>query len=284
MTKRALLALLCAMMAALPALSQQGPFSVQAVVDWKGGTEGVSVSRALDPTIPALPRAEADAEASIDTAFIGLFLDAVFPIVVESSHTVGNLLGSDPLYFSWIEELGRRTMKNGLSLSPDFTRVVATYAFPLFSDHGIATFLYPRQDMPIRRRLGYVSTRAFSGIVIYAMDKLPAVGLNQEQYLAPALFPRIFDEEMNLVLDRSMCRPAALSKWGMVGYADSLDENEYLARIGQHPLRIAARGVFGAHPTDIVISTDAARQILSLPDNIELLKEGKIIVIYQSLK
>ena len=81
-----------------------------------------------------------------------------------------------------------------------------------------------------------------------------------------------------------MCSPAALAKWGMVGYADTIDEDAILKRTGQHPLRISARAVFGDHPCDIVIPTDAARRLLSVVQNMELLKECRIIVIYRSLK
>ncbi len=132
--------------------------------------------------------------------------------------------------------------------------------------------------------MGYVATREFSGVVIYAAEPLPSVGLSKDMSAAPALFPRIFDEDMNLVLDRTMCRPEALAEWGMVGYTDTIDENEILVRTGQHPLRIAARAVFGIYSTDLVISNEAANRILTLAANIELLKDGKILVIYGALR
>ena len=52
---------------------------------------------------------------------------------------------------------------------------------------------------------------------------------------------------------------------------------------GVLPLRLAARAVFGDKATDIVISTDAVRQILALPENISLLQQGRIVIVYNSL-
>ncbi len=285
MKKAPLFVLLGAFLFRAPAaFSEDKGFSVQADVRWAEGTCAVAVSRDLDPAIQALPRAKSDAEAAIDAAFSGLLFRALSPIVVDSSRTVGDLLKGDPAYFSWMLDLARGAMKDELVLSQDFTKVTARYNFPLMGDRGIATPLLTSRDAPIRKRLGYVSSRVFSGLVIYAGDKVPAVGLAGEQAPAPALFPRLFDEEMSLVLDKSMCRPAALAERGMVGYAESIDEEAILKRAGQHPLRIAARAVFGANRCDIVIPTEAARRILSVAENIEILKEGRILVIYQSLK
>jgi hypothetical protein len=88
---------------------------------------------------------------------------------------------------------------------------------------------------------------------------------------------------MNLVLEKGMCSPQALARWGMVGYAQALDDPVVSLRAGVLPLRLAARAVFGDKATDIVISTDAVRQILALPENISLLQQGRIVIVYNSL-
>ena len=100
----------------------------------------------------------------------------------------------------------------------------------------------------------------------------------------PAVFPRLWDEEMNLVLDRSMCHPDALARWGMVGYAQSLDDDVVTLRAGLSPLRLAARGVFGDKATDLMLPIQGVRQLLTLPENIAMLQEGRIVIVYDSLK
>jgi hypothetical protein len=69
----------------------------------------------------------------------------------------------------------------------------------------------------------------------------------------------------------------------MVGYAQSLDDAVVTLRAGPLPLRLAARGVFGDKATDIVLPTQGARQLLTLPENIALLQEGRIVIVYDSL-
>jgi hypothetical protein len=284
MKKRVLLVLLGALLAASIVCGQQQGFSVKTLVDWKGGTLQVTVTRALSSSMPALPRAEADAEAAIDAAFTELFMDAVSPLVVDSSRTVSQLLSGNPEYFDWMHDCARGVVKDELFLSPDLTSATAHYVFSLFGDHGIATPLYPKRSIAPPERLGYVPSRAFSGLVIYAKDMLPSIGESQERFAVPALFPRLFDEEMNLVFDKDMCLPSALAKWGMVGYTDEIDEDTIVRRTGRHPLRIVARAVFGINKTDLVIASQTVRQLLTVSENIDIFREGRILVIYQSLK
>jgi hypothetical protein len=66
----------------------------------------------------------------------------------------------------------------------------------------------------------------------------------------------------------------------MVGYARSLDDNSVVLRAGVLPLRLVARAVFGTRRTDVVISMDGARQLLALQDNIDLLREGHVVILY----
>ena len=80
-----------------------------------------------------------------------------------------------------------------------------------------------------------------------------------------------------------MCDPEALKRWGGVAaYEYSADEATLKAneeRVGVLPLRTMARGVFGRNATDILLSADAARQLLSREQNRALLREGRILII-----
>ena len=277
--------LLSAAAAGAQAQGSEAPgFTVASGVGWKAGTFQLGVTHPLQQTLLALPRAEAESEAAIDAASSGLFMDAVFPLVIDSSHTVSDAVAQDPAYFSWLQNLMRDTLKDQLYLNSDFTEQTAHYTFPLFGAHGIATPFYPKIVLPPPSRLGYVPSRAFTGLVIYARDKLPSVGESKELYAAPALFPRLFDEEMNVIFDKSMCLSSAMERSGMVGYDDSIDENAIVKRAGARPLYVTARAVFGIYHTDLVISSLSARQLLSVPENLDILRQGKVIIIYQSLK
>lgn len=58
-----------------------------------------------------------------------------------------------------------------------------------------------------------------------------------------------------------------------------MDESAYRDRIGANPLRVIARGVFGQNRTDPIISLSDSAQILSRPENLKLLQEGRIVII-----
>ena len=127
--------------------------------------------------------------------------------------------------------------------------------------------------------MDFIPSADFSGIVIYVDNQLPMYGKQSNGAFSPSLFPRIFDEELNLVVGPLMVDPETIRKAGTVGYqtlSDSLD----LARIGQNPLRLKARGIFGTNNTDLIISTREADKILSRQNNLDLITQGKILIIY----
>jgi hypothetical protein len=257
--------------------------NVRARIDWSAAMLTIDVTKQLDPTVAALPRAKGDAETDIESRLGEFVTAALSTVVVDSSHTYGDLLGNDPALFSHASALAEQAQQREISLSDDLTHLIAKYSLPLFGPQGAASPFYPLRSEPVKRRLGWVPTRPFTGLLIYAKGMLPAGGTNGAAQARPALFPRIFDESMTLVMEKGMCSPEALAKWGMVGYAVRLDDEVVIVRAGELPLRLVARGVFGDNSTDLVIPTEGARQLLTLPENRKLLQDGKIVIVYDSL-
>jgi len=291
MKKEALALAACLALASLPVVAAgvavdtgQPGFTLESAVDWAAGNVGVEITRTLDTATPSVERAKGDAETDIESRVSDFMLRAVASLTIDSSHSFGDLLGADPSLFARVNDLLLDAPRDQLFLSPDFSALVAHYTLPLFGPQGIVSPLFPTRENPLRRRLGYVPTRRFTGLLVYAKGMLPEMGTTRMSAAHPAVFPRLWDEEMSLVLDRSMCHPAALSRWGMVGYAQSLDDDVVALRAGALPLRLAARGVFGEKATDLILPMQGVRQLLTLPENIALLQEGRIVVVYDSLK
>jgi hypothetical protein len=253
-------------------------------VDWAAGRVVMEVRRALDLSTPSLVKAKADAETEMDQRMPEILSRALGPLTVDSSHALSDYFSSDPAMAAKLNDAALRAQRTDLFLSQDFSTLVARYVIPFFGEQGIAAPFFPSQATPVRRRLGDVATRPYTGLLIFAQGKLAAAGSSREAQARPALFPRIWDEQMNLVLDRSMCTPASLARWGMVGYSQSVDDPAADLRVGAVPLRLAARGVFGDKDTDIVISTEGARQLLAIPQNIALLQQGRIVIVYDKLE
>ena len=256
---------------------------VTRTLDWAAGRVVMEVRRALDPSTPSLVKAKADAETDLDQRIPGILSQAAGPVTVDSSHLLSDYFSSDPGLAAKLSDAALHARRTDLFLSQDFTTLVARYVIPFFGEQGIAAPFFPSQATPVRRRLGDVATRPYTGLLIFAQGVLPAAGSTRMAQVRPALFPRIWDEQMSLVLDRSMCTPESLARWGMVGYSQSVDDPAADLRVGAVPLRLAARGVFGDKDTDIVISMDGARQLLAIPQNIALLQQGRIVIVYDKL-
>jgi len=275
--------------AAVPVIAQDSTATDQGLaitrrVDWAAARIVMEVSRALDPSTPSLVRAKSDAETDLEQRLPGALSRALGPLIVDSSHTLSDYFESDPEMYARLNDIALHAQRTDLFLTEDFTSLVARYAIPFFGEQGIGSPLYPSKATLIRRRLGDVTTRAYTGLLIFARGMLPSAGTSRMVTARPALFPRIWDEQMNLLLDKGMCAPESLARWGMVGYSQAVDDPAADLRVGNVPLRLAARGVFGDNDTDIVISMDGARQLLALPENIALLQTGRIVIVYDSLE
>ena len=87
---------------------------------------------------------------------------------------------------------------------------------------------------------------------------------------------------MEIVYERNMAQSLEVKTNGVAGYDWSDDESRYSQRVGADPLRISAKQIFGHNRTDLVISDDDALRIFSVPQNAELLKNGKIVLLLKT--
>jgi hypothetical protein len=163
-------------------------------------------------------------------------------------------------------------------LDRSLSQYVVHHIVRLFPDLA-SLFLSHQEGYEPPRVLEWVPTIRFTGLVIYAKGEYPVHGEGRMDRLQPALFPRLYDERTNLILEKEMMEPAAVLAHGLLAYTDGLDESPFRRRIGANPLRTVAAGLFGDYRTDILIPSDAARKLLVLPENRRILTEGRILVI-----
>lgn len=124
-----------------------------------------------------------------------------------------------------------------------------------------------------------VPSRAYSGIIIDARGKYPVHGEYVKSSVSACFFPKIWDENMNVIFEKSMENPDVIKNDGFVSYDYSDNPERYINRIGSDPLYIKAIQVFGRNRTDPVIKRSDALKILTVPQNVELLKEGKVVIL-----
>lgn len=124
-----------------------------------------------------------------------------------------------------------------------------------------------------------VPSRPYTGIIIDARGKLTVHGEYVKDNTYPCFFPKIWDENMNTIYERSMVLPEVISEQGLVSFDYTDDPKRYISRVGNDPLYIKANEVFGRNRTDPVIKRSDALKILTVPENVELLRQGKIVIL-----
>ncbi len=131
------------------------------------------------------------------------------------------------------------------------------------------------QDLPIDR----IASRPYTGIIIDARGVLPIQGEFTNSSVSPCLFPRIWDENMTLVYERNMVEPETAKTSGIVEYMTATGPRGSTERAGKDPLWIMAKKVYGVNRCDPVISYDDYLRIATVPQNRELLKNGKVVIL-----
>lgn len=124
-----------------------------------------------------------------------------------------------------------------------------------------------------------VSTRPFSGIIIDARGKLPVHGEYVKDNVYACFFPQIWDDKMDIIYEKNAVTPDIIKNSGLVAYNYTDNISDYEDRVGIDPLYIRAVEVYGRNRTDPVIKHGDALKILAQPENVELLKSGKVVVL-----
>ena len=263
---------------ALWRLNSQSALTVVSSFDWQTGTLALRLRSSVDLDAANAPGRLFEAQRRIEREFPQLLFTGVLPLAIDSTRIVEDAITATPQLAARIAELSDRAGRGVAIPSPTLDAVDVEYRVPLFPD-VVELFVTHRTPFRLERLVEWVPSRPFSGIVIYAVDPLPLRGTDKQVLLRPALLPEIFDTDFRPVLRQDMVDPAAIARWGVVAYTEDTDSDLWRDRVGSDPIFVMARQVFGIEPTDIVISPDDANRLLSLPENRELLRQGRILII-----
>jgi hypothetical protein len=241
-----------------------------------------------------LPSGRMRAEEALLSSYLDTARPFILSIRLDSSDALGDLVASGEIPVSIIDALAMQAAHKPSAYSHDFGSIRSSYTIDM-KDSG--AWLLRRMRTVLRqtaivqpaqppRLIDPTPVAAYTGIIIIADGELPVHGQKRSAELVPCLFPKIWDTEMNLIYDKSM--PELDTDFSMVHYAavDSIFQSspsglstELRQAVGDRPLRIIARGLFGIAPTDPVIDRTDALAILSSDTNRQLLGEGRIVFI-----
>ncbi|MDR1566060.1 MAG: polymerase [Treponema sp.] len=285
---------------AFPVWAQQGTgpdgagtfkIDVSGSIDWETGEINTANSLNMASAGIRLPAGRIQGEEVLRGEYPRLLRPYILSLQADSSATVEDLLQKREVSLQELDGVIMETRKIPPSLSADLAQITGRYALGLGRISAALTRHSRAGDPP--RPLIPAPAAEYTGIIIIADTELPIQGRGILSLVQPCLFPKIWDTEMNLIYDKNMTDPGILrsGERTMVRYAapesifraapSGIDES-LLPLAGAKPLRILARRVFGAIPTDPIIDKDDAMAIISTESNRRLLREGRVVFILNS--
>ena len=249
----------------------------QTVQNWETAQVDSKITIDLNKSGLYLPTDRNAAIRLIQQNRSSLLKNAYLSILVDSSHRIGNYLAEEKISFTDINTV----INNGKSTAPILSQELQTAIIYHQNPLQELANLFVKHNAPYTPSFFPFGTasKVYTGILIDARGQLPVHGEYSSEQLNPCLFPKIWNKNMNLIYEKNIVDPDQAKKHSIVLYTGTLDESEYRDRIGTDPLRIIARGVFGDNRTDPIISNEDAERILAKKENIELLRQGKIVIV-----
>jgi hypothetical protein len=261
----------------------QANIGISGSVEWDKLELNAVVSLDMASAGLKLPNGRMQSEAMIASEYIRLIRPGILNIQVDSSSNIADLVKRGEWDSSDIENIALQVRSVPPALSPDFSSLLASYTLDI--DQIRAALIRHRRPAEMPMTLNPVSAPAYTGIIIIAAETLPIHGTKSAALIQPCLFPKIWDSEMKLIFERNMSNPNAKA---MARYFTAQEifttgpsglSSEMISVVGDRPLRIFARGVFGINPTDPIINSEDALQIISREENRNLLREGRVAII-----
>jgi hypothetical protein len=262
---------------------------VTGALDWEKMRIDVEMNIDLVSAEIRLPSGRTLAEETLFSHYFDRARPFILSIRLDSSSVIGDLVASGEIDPSMIDALARQSAFKTPAYSIDFSSISSSFTIDLKSVG--AHLVRHKRSAGMPRLLNPAPAADYTGIVIIAEEELPVHGKKIRAGLTPCLFPKIWDTEMNLIYDKSMTEPEWDADFSMVHYtgADSIFQNnpsgisgELQRIVGDKPLRVIARGVFGINPTDPIIDRADAVTILSSETNRRLLAKGRVAFIVPS--
>jgi hypothetical protein len=259
---------------------------VTGTLDWERMRIDAEVSVVLGATGIRLPSGRTQAEEMLSSYYFDKVSGIINSIRLDSSTIIGDLLASGEISDSMIEMLALQAKRQFPKYSLDFETISSAYTIDL-KDIGAALSRYG-QNVRTPHIISPPGAADYSGIIIIAQNELPIHGRKTTAKLVPCLFPKIWDTDMNLIHDYSSNNGAIFSAAVYTSedhiFEDSPSglDKDLQKVVGDKPLRVIARGVFGINPTDAVIDRADALVILSSEVNKRMLHDGRIAFIVQA--
>lgn len=249
----------------------------QSTVDWTKPSFFSTAELEISKNNIILPSGRGAANTILDSKIPLLIKDPLLSLAVDSSKRIGDMVLQDNLSLEEITNIIQDGKKTAPVYSTEKDSIIINHTIKLNDiSSRLVKHSYPyKPNSPIEK----TASRVYTGIIIDARGVLPVQGEFVTSTGNPCLFPKVWNEEMELIYEKNIEDSKTAKEAGIVTYHWSSDENLYRDRIGNDPLRITAKKIFGINRTDPVISKKDALKILSVEENRELLRQGRVIIL-----
>lgn len=198
-------------------------------------------------------------------------------MIIDSKHRLSDFWGIPP-FINPLNTISPMLEMKEAIFSQDFKHYKINYTLKLYpSLINLWLTNYKQKELP--KTLKSFPNRDYSGLIIYAKGLLPLHGLTEKGHLEPAIFPKIYDENLNLILSKDNVSSDFLKKWGVVQYEEKIKEFYNNERIGREAYAALALSLFGSNKTDVIIPNKAVEIFLSTQHNRRMLQEGRIMIV-----
>ena len=259
------------------ALDLNSALESKSSVDWTKNDFYSSISLDVRKQNLNSPASKNAAEALIKLKMPSLVKDPLLTLFVDNSNYLGDIVSGGSINLEQITEI----IENGKRNSPVFSADAKTLNTTNIIKITNLSAILVRHQYPYTAQepLDSVPSRAYTGIIIDARGTVPVHGEYIESEVYPCFFPQIWDDNMNLIYERNMIDRNIASARGIVRYDYSDDDRRYEDGTGTDPLYIKAYKVYGRNRTDPILRRRDALKILTVPENLELLKSGKVAIL-----
>ncbi|MFO7729214.1 MAG: hypothetical protein R6V86_00470 [Spirochaetia bacterium] len=250
-------------------------------VDWQRGTFILTVSYRPNQTDKPLPGQRSQAEATIRRHLPTLFVEEISKIKIDSRKSIAEAIVESPNLAAEFQKLAATGKVVSSHFNDDFFEFQRTYHYDLYPQIA-SLFVTHTQSSSQTEELTYVAGGRYSGIVIYVNNPLEMFGTHTKGSLQPAIFPRVYNENTDLLIDMRMLDPETLKLKGMLRYYHTSQLDAIQSRVGEVPMYVHATALFGVHSTDLIVSQRAARKIKASRHTLSLIKDGKIAIVSET--
>lgn len=246
-------------------------------VDWTKTLFSSKISLDIQKANIQLPSGKIAATKRIEMQLPELIKDPLLTLNVDSSVKLGDMIIHQNMTFEQLTHIIDKSRRSPGVLSTTSNEMLVTNTISLTEIGSLMV----KHNVPYRAQtpIETISSRSYTGIIIDARSMLPVHGEYTVENVEPCFFPKIWNEQMDLMYERNMVNRVIASEQGIVHYDTDENSEESFRRVGRDPLRITAIEVYGANRTDPVISYDDYLRIMTVPKNRELLRDGKVVIL-----